>query len=644
MPVRLAGLLFVVGAFCPALFDSPVFAQTPTPEFALQYKPSQSDIEIDSPAAADVERCKVELERSGKTSGFAVFDPNGIILRRYVDTNGDRYIDQWRYFKNGIEVYRDLDTNQNNKPDQARWLNTGGSRWALVNDDEKDKVPDGTVEGWKQLSAEEASRVAIFALARGDAALLKTILISQSDIESLGIDDKLADELLQNVREPDAALRTVLSQSTSFGKQSTWQRFDAAMPGVIPADEGKANSDLKVYEGAMAIVQSGSQHGFVTLGEMVLVGDVWKLTQIPQPAQGQTVTIATGGVLMRQAVPGTGSGTVGLSERMQSLIAELQKLDQQQPTPDATPTAIVGFLSRRNAILEQLAQEAGSGSDAETWQQQLINGLASSLQAGDASARGRMTALRSDIARKNPKSSLIAYLEYRQMMAQFGAAARGAKSAQEQQKIQDELLKELAEFAKQNPSSDDAPDALLQIAMNSEFTGQQDDAQKWYTELATRYSQSPAGQRAAGALKRIGLKGKPLVLAGPDAAGREVNLQSFKGRVVLVVYWASWSQQFGTDVAVLRALYEQYGDRGLQIVGVNLDQAATEMTAFAQQNRITWPNIFQPGALDAPLAQEYGILTVPTMMLVDRSGRVVSNNVTVNDLKERLAEMFRSGS
>lgn len=644
MPVRLAGFLLLFGTLCPALLDSPVLAQTPTPEFALQYKPSQVDIEIDSPAAADVERCKVELERDGKTSGFAVFDPSGIILRRYVDTNGDRYIDQWRYFKNGIEVYRDLDTNKNNKPDQARWLNTGGSRWAIVNDDEKDRVPDGTVESWKQLSAEEASRVAIFALARGDAVLLKTILISQADIKSLGIDDKLADELLQNVREPEAALRTVLSQSKSFGKQSTWQRFDAAMPGVIPADEGKANADLKVYEGAMAIVQTGSQHGFVTLGEMVLVGDVWKLTQIPQPAQGQTVTIATGGVLMRQAVPGTGSGTVGLSDRMQKLIADLQTLDQKQPGSDSTPAVVVEFLSRRNAILESLAREAGTGSDGDTWQQQFINGLASSLQAGDASARGRLAAVRGDIVRRNSRSKLIAYLDYRQMMAQFGAASRSAKSAQEQQKIQDDLLKALEKFAKDNPDADDAPDALLQIAMNSEFTGNQDDARKWYTQLATKHSQSPAGQRATGALKRIGLKGQPLVLSGPDPSGREVSVQKLKGRVVLVVYWASWSQQFHTDVAVLRALHEQYGNRGLQIVGVNLDQQASDMTSFAQKNRITWPNIFQPGALDAPLAQEYGILTVPTMMLVDRSGRVVSNNVTVNDLKERLAEMFRSGS
>lgn len=644
MPVWPAWISVVLSVGLLSVAGSSATAQTPTPEFALQYKPSQQDVAYDSPAAADVSRCKVELERDGKSSGFAVFDPNGVILRRYVDSNGDRYIDQWRYFRNGIEVYRDIDTNKNNRPDEARWLNTGGSRWAVVNDDDTDEIPDGTVVRWKKLSAEEASRVAIYAMAQGDAALLRTVLISPADIKQLGIEAKLAAELLQNVREPEAAMRTILANSKSFGRQSQWQRFDAAMPGLIPADEGKATQDLMVYEGAMAIVQTGDQHGFVTLGEMVLSGDVWKLTQIPQPAQGQTVTIATGGVLMRQAVPGSGVTGGGLSEKMQQLIGQLQQLDQQQPAADAAPAAVVSFLNRRNAIIEQLAREAASQEDRDTWLQQLINGLASSVQAGDASARGRLAALRREISGGNAESPLLSYLDYRQMMAQFGAASRAARTPQEQQKVQDDLLKALEQFARDNPDAEDAPDALLQIAMNSEFTGQQDEARKWYSQLATRHSQTPAGQRAAGALKRLNLKGQSLTLAGPDASGRQVSVPALKGRVVLVVYWASWSQQFNTDVAVLRALYEQYADRGLQIVGVNLDQQAADMTEFARQNRVTWPNIFQPGGLDAPLAQEYGILTVPTMLLVDRSGRVVSNNLTVNDLKERLAELFRSGS
>ena len=65
------------------------------------------------------------------------------------------------------------------------------------------------------------------------------------------------------------------------------------------------------------------------------------------------------------------------------------------------------------------------------------------------------------------------------------------------------------------------------------------------------------------------------------------------------------------------------------------------MAEFAKQSRVTWPNIFQPGGLDAPLAQQYGLVSVPTIFLVGKDGRVISNGLTINDLKTQLAEAFR---
>ena len=139
----------------------------------------------------------------------------------------------------------------------------------------------------------------------------------------------------------------------------------------------------------------------------------------------------------------------------------------------------------------------------------------------------------------------------------------------------------------------------------------------------------------------MALKGKPLTLAGPDPTGRQINVANLKGRVVAVVFWASWSTQFVADVPVLRGLYEQFGDRGFEIVGVNLDQQPTDVTNFGKKHRIAWPNIFQPGGLDAPLAQQYGLNSVPTIFLVGKDGKVISNGLTINDLKAQLTEAFR---
>ncbi|MDA1164269.1 MAG: redoxin domain-containing protein [Planctomycetota bacterium] len=610
-------------------------AQTPTPEFALQYRPAQKDVEYDSPAAADVSKCKVELERNGDTSGFAVFDANGLILRRYVDTNKDRYIDQWRYYQNSIEVYRDLDTDFNHKTDQSRWLNTGGSRWGIDSDE------DGKIDEWKYLSAEEASRVAISAMIDGDAALLSTVLVTAKDLKSLGLIDELASKLLRQVQEPEAAMRTILGSSRTVSSKSKWNRFDAAMPGVIPKDDGKANVDLIVYEGAMAIVETAGQHGFVQLGEMMRFGDVWKLTSIPRPAEGDSIQIQIGGVLMQPATPVGATTSQELSPALQGLIAQLQKIDQQAPAQNAKPQQLIEYLRQRTAIIEQIVSASRPGEESETWTKQLINSLTSAMQAGDQPSRTRLSQVLSGLQQKSPKSDLIAYAQYRQLFAVYSSDIGQAASNEQQQKIQAAWLNDLKQFIDAHPNAEDAPDAILQLALNAEFAGNVQESRSWYGKLVSNHGKSPQAVRAAGALLRMDLKGKPLTLSGPDLSGRQVNVSNLNDRVVLVVFWATWSTQFVADVPVLRALYEQYGDRGFEVVGVNLDQQVSDVTTFTKQNRITWPNIFQPGGLDAPLAQQFGLVTVPTMFLVDRDGRVISNGLTINDLKEKLATTFR---
>jgi thiol-disulfide isomerase/thioredoxin len=610
-------------------------AQTPNPEFALQYKPAQTDIEYDIPAKADVDKCKVELERNETTSGFAVFDPNGLILRRYVDTNKDRYIDQWRYYQNGIEVYRDLDTDFNHKADQSRWLNTHGSRWGI------DKNEDGRIEKWKFLSAEEASRVAISAMVAGDATLLASVLVTPADLQSLGLTDEFSSQILRQVQEPEAAMRTVLAKSRTLTKQSKWNRFDGAMPGVIPKDDGKAAEDLIVYEGAMAIVETTGKHGFVQLGEMIRIGNVWKLTQIPRPAEGDSIQVQIGGLLMQPANPVGTTTSQELTPAMQGLITQLQKVDENAPPQNAKPAQLIDYLKRRTVIIEQIVTASRPGQETDTWTKQLINSLTSALQAGDKPSAVRLNQILGGLKQKTPKSTLVAYAEYRQLFASYSSDIGRAANTEQQQKIQTTWLTNLRTFVATHPTADDAPDAILQLALNAEFAANAPAAKQWYGQLVGKHGKSPQAIRAAGALRRMALKGKPLTLAGPDPTGRQINVANLKGRVVAVVFWASWSTQFVADVPVLRGLYEQFGDRGFEIVGVNLDQQPTDVTNFGKKHRIAWPNIFQPGGLDAPLAQQYGLNSVPTIFLVGKDGKVISNGLTINDLKAQLTEAFR---
>ncbi len=619
-----------------ALCGSGRATEKPSVELALRFRPVQPDVEYDKPAANLYGQCRVEVERGKGISGWVVLGPGGQVLRRFVDTNGDNIVDQWRYYREGIEVYRDIDSDFDNKVDQFRWVNLGGSRWAVDEDE------DGKIDRWKQLSAEEATRVAVQALVRGDWALFRTLLVTQDDLDRLGVTTAIADQLLKRVRVTDQQLRELVSRSRLLGPGTRWVRFDSVMPSVLPADAGKSAEDLVVYENAMAIVDNNGKTGLVEFGELLRVGRVWKLTQLPKPVEGTAVQVVAAGPLMRAFAGGAAvSALSDLTPEMQRLLDQLQELDRRPPSPSASPQVLGQYVARRTAILSQLVRLSKSDQQREPWLRQLVDGLASAAQTGALpDAVSRLAELEKELRSRSPNSPLLPYVTYRRLMADYSRKMQTAKPA-EQVTIQQTWLKELRQFVEQYPKAEDVADAMVQLAVHHEFAGKLDEARKWYRRAAAEHGETEAGQRAAGALRRLDLAGKPLKLSGPGLNGGTVDVERLRGRVVLVFFWATWCTPCTQSLPELRSLYAQYHDRGFEIVGVSLDATPDAARAFVQQQRVAWPQIYQPGGLSSPIARSFGIISLPTLFLVDSNGQVVSSNVSVGELKTRLAELFK---
>src|SRR5687768_8839383 len=145
-----------VAVSCALLIEGVVSAAAPTVEEALKLTPVQAEVDLDKPTAEKIGKCK--LDSFPDQGGWAVYNEDGQLLRRFLDTNKDRKIDQWCYYKNGIEIYRDLDTNHNGKADQYRWLGLAGTRWGI------DANEDGVIDSWKVISPEEVSAEVVAAL------------------------------------------------------------------------------------------------------------------------------------------------------------------------------------------------------------------------------------------------------------------------------------------------------------------------------------------------------------------------------------------------------------------------------------------------------------------------------------------------
>ncbi len=500
------GLLAVLGVAILATFAGAAkAAEAPSVEQTLSlFKPTQKDVEYETPPPEDFKKCRISVERVGKTSGWVVFGPSGQVLRRFVDSDGDQTVDQWRYYNHGLEVYRDIDTNHNRKPDECRWLNTGGSRWAV------DSNEDGRIDSWKSLSPEEAVRIAMLAILRSDVKLLQTVLVTQEDLTSLGVADSYAAKILNAVADSGRKIQAIETSSKILNENSKFTRADNLTPASIPAEKGKLRDDLFVYENAMAIVDSAGKPGLVQIGELVRVGDVWKLTQIPQPIEGNA-TMA-GGILMQPTLAATvaaASENAPGSAEVQKVLAELQKLDQESPPPTAGAAKLTEYNAKRADILSRLVAASSTDEERNQWMRQMVDSIASAVQIGTyAEGLDRLKSLEADVRHTSPKSPMIPYIAYRRLLAEYASQHQASSSTAKQQENQKWWRGELEKFTKEYPAADDTAEATLQLAIAHEFIGQLADARHWYSDLADRYPQTKAGHRAIGGAAAARSQGK----------------------------------------------------------------------------------------------------------------------------------------
>jgi hypothetical protein len=95
-------------------------------------------------------------------------------------------------------------------------------------------------------------------------------------------------------------------------------------------------------------------------------------------------------------------------------------------------------------------------------------------------------------------------------------------------------------------------------------------------------------------------------------------------------------------MALLKQLQAKYAQQGFAIVGINLDADRSAAVAFIRANPLPWPQVYEAGGVEASrLAQEMGIMTLPTMLLIDNEGKVLNRNVHAGELDEDLGKRLR---
>ena len=621
--------LSVAAAACVfGLAALPAAAAQPTVEYALGLTPAQKGVECDRPTDAEAKNSTIAMEKEGGVNAWVVRGPAGEVLRAFADTNGNRVVDRWSYYKDGIEVYRDIDSDHDTKVDQSRWLNSAGSRWGADTDG------NGSLDAWKMLSAEEASKEIVEAVRNRDAAMFARLLPSKADLEAAGFEGERLAELVARVAAAPQAFAKVVAAQKQVGADARWSSMLTPQPpGILPAGTAGVTKDIAAYDNVVALVESKAGNGQVYVGSLVRCGDVWRPVDAPQLAgeQGE-VGESVGFFSPRSGSQSPGAAGPQDDERLKPLLAKLRDIEAKMVS--AAPAARKELGEQQAALLEQVL-EAAAPADRACWFRQYAETLAALVQEGvlpDGIARLEKVA---DAVADN--EALAAFVAFRIAQARYadGMQQKGA----DVEKVQAAWLEELKQFAEKYPSAPDAAEAMLQMAIADEFSGREKEALERYAAIVQGFPEAAAAKKSRGAVRRLESVGRPLTLAGTALDGKPVSLESFRGVPVLVHYWATWCEPCKVDMAQIRELYAKYGPKKFAVVGIALDSDKAALAKFLQAKPLPWPQLHEAGGLDGRLAEELGVLTLPTMLLLDAEGKVVDRNLVITDLEKKLDEM-----
>ncbi len=595
---------------------------------ALSIKAKQ-DVDYERPTADVLEQCV--FAKTKNPAGFVVHHISGRILRRFVDTNGDKKLDHWAYFNNGLEVYRDLDTNFDGRTDEYRWIGPAGIRWGV------DPNQDGKIDKWKMISAEEVAYECFEAIRSRDGDRFNRLLLSTTELDALQLGDKLNRDVAARVQNAINEFSKMARQQKVIDRDSKFLDAGNGRPQLMAGGSFGNQRDLVIYDQASCFFESekGNQ---IALGSLVRVGNVWKMVDLPEIVNFNS-TLASGGAffpLPQYGNTSTATPTVA-GENLSKLYDQLTKIDES--LAQAKGARVQQLEKQKADVFVQFYLKTDDPKMKQNWLENLADSVAHSYQQGRF--EDGLKYLEKFIASQK-NSEGMDYVVWSSVFAEYGRT-NSIGTSQQREAAYSNMISRLDKFQKQYPASEKSADALIQLAVHDEVNSTDDlsNAIEWYEACLERFPDTKYGRRSQGALTRLKGAKDGILLTSKRAGSQPFKLGEIKSEIIILHFWETWCFS-DTDIQELARLAEKYKDE-LTIIGCNIEGPnATEGTKRFQKflkdhPEVNWLQLHEPGSVeDSPLAHQLGISTEPAVFLLDGKGRLIESNIGVSNLEREI--------
>ena len=198
----------------------------------------------------------------------------------------------------------------------------------------------------------------------------------------------------------------------------------------------------------------------------------------------------------------------------------------------------------------------------------------------------------------------------------------------------------IAGFAKEHPAS--AVSAWAVSAFYG-FDPNLEELQNVFSYLSEKNRHSLYGKQVADiidATKKTAIGKTAADFRANDSNGKIVSLSSYRGKYVLVDFWASWCGPCRAENPSVVTTYNKYHSNQFDILGVSLDASSDAWLKAIKYDKLEWTQVADLKAWDSKIVIDYGIKGIPFNMLLDKEGKIIAKNLRGAALEKKLKEVL----
>ncbi len=192
----------------------------------------------------------------------------------------------------------------------------------------------------------------------------------------------------------------------------------------------------------------------------------------------------------------------------------------------------------------------------------------------------------------------------------------------------DSLLSHARKFQAAHPEDRRLPQILAEIA--TQFDSQPATKRKLLLEAQPLASDEELKSRIADDLRRVDLFGQPVALSAPSTDGKTIDVAEYRGRVVIVCFFATWSPPSILALDKVKRAVAEFPKERVQVFGVSLDTKPEPLGELLKSQKVVWPIARDGLGWESPLIRGFGINSLPTVWLLDREGKLRSLDALEN--------------